>query len=172
VKYIPTTLAIVCVAVGLVNFVVTTGGADHSWSPSLLFTHPLAIAGIGYLLFRHISPRFLYRAPREQRIATVQAIEHSGPPLTTIACGGTIGSVNFSGPLLRATVFPGGLRIKPIFLAAFAVAGSEITAIAFKREWGLSSVEIVHVSAEVASPIQLQCAKNDPFIAALQSILA
>ena len=78
--------------------------------------------------------------------------------------------MNYSGPLIRFTVYPGGIVMKPIFLAPLAVPASEITAVRLKREWWAKGVEIAHTSSHVASPIFLHCPEDHPFVTALRTI--
>ena len=126
--------------------------------------------GFVYLLFAQIFPRAIYRAPHGQLVATEQAITQSGHPLISISCVGKVGPIGFSGLTLRATIFPGGIVIKPPFLPSFAVAAHEINAAEFKRQRGDLALEIDHTSPQVASPIRLRCGERSPFVTALASI--
>ena len=137
---------------------------------SIWITHPLAMASMAYLLFKHVFPSMMYRATNGELAEAEQAVRGSGTPLASISCGGRIGNMNYRGPLLRAEVYPGGIVVKPIFQAPFALATSDIASVHFKPEWWDKGVEIAHTSPQVTSPIFLRCSGDDPFMTALWKI--
>jgi hypothetical protein len=128
------------------------------------------MASMAYLLFQHVFPSLMYRVPKEELAGVERVVLNSGAPLATTSSSGRIGEVRFGGPLLRATVYPGGLVIKPIFQASFALTASEIIGVHFKRQWWANAVEITHTSPHVAGRILLHCAEDDPFVTALRTI--
>ena len=139
---------------------------------SIWITHPLAMAAMAYLLFNHVFPSMMYRATNRELAEAEQAVRRSGTPLASICCGGRIGNgnMNYRGPLVHAEVYPGGILVKPIFQAPFALATSDIASVHFKPEWWDKGVEIAHTSPQVTSPIFLRCSGDDPFMTALRKI--
>ncbi len=138
---------------------------------SVLITFPLAILGLAYLLLRYIFPAQLYRGPRAAFATAVRDVRASGPPLAAVRCSGTLGGLELSGPLVGATVYPGGVVIVPVLMPPFALNAREIVAIEFRRTWTTPGCEIVHSSAQIAQPIRLRCAETDPIVAALRSLV-
>ncbi len=139
---------------GMANVLVFASGR-----PPLLplaVSHPLALLAFGYLFFALVFPRFLYRSRPAERQRAVQQLQASGGAvLATTRCGGRLGSLNFSGPLLGVTVYQGGLLIKPVFMPPIALFSYEIRAVYPARWWFSSVTTIAHSSAAVASPIRL-----------------
>ena len=125
---------------------------------SVLGTFPLALLGLAYLLFRYIFPAQLYRGPRAALAAVVRDVRASGPPLAAVRCSGTLGGLELSGPLVGATVYPGGVVIVPLLMPPFAIGVGDIVAIEFRRNWTAPGCEIAHTSAQIAQPIRLRCA--------------
>lgn len=140
---------------------------------SLLLTIPLTMVSTGYLMLGVIFPRFMYRGSRQALDATERAVRDSGPPLATTYCGGRIGPVQYRGPLLRATVFPGGVVLKPFLQPPCALAAAEITGVRDSPvRWPIGQIAIVHTSAQVARPIYLGCGASSPFVAALRGVIS
>lgn len=151
--------------------------AQWRWSRrqmrSLIVTVPLTMVCLAFLTLRFVYPRLMFRAGGAALAATARAVQGSGPPLASVRCGGRVGGLRYNGPLLRATVFPGGVVIEPLFQAAFAVPVAAISAVAFTRVGlGVPVVELVHTSTEVASPLLLQVTETQPFAAALRDLVA
>jgi uncharacterized membrane protein YhdT len=165
-----TILALICIVIGVVNFYSTTN-ADGQVGLPLLITHPLLMASMFYLLIEHVFPALIFRVPRERLDPTERAVRASGEPWATVLTSGRIGGLNLSGPLLRATVHPGGIAFKPLFLAPFALTAGEITAATYQATWLKRGLEITHHSPQVASPILVRCAEHDPFVAAAQRLM-
>jgi hypothetical protein len=139
--------------------------ATWEWSRvhglSVLITHPLALAGMGYVLFRFGFPMFMGgKSESALTIARVDEIRTSGATIATARCAGRIGGVNFNGPLLQVSVLPGGIVIKPIFMPPRAIATSEISRVVPKRSIFGSRLEIEHTGTDVASPLVLYVSAN------------
>jgi hypothetical protein len=161
-------VAVVIAVGGMLNFFASFNDSNPI---SIGITHPLAMAAMAYLLFRHIFPAFLYRAPAAAVARAVQEVRASGSLLAATRCGGSVGWLNARGPLIRAEVYPGGLVIKMIMLAPFAILKHEIAAIEAKKVFLGTIIEIRHLSAQAASPIQLACGGDTAFYAALDTLM-
>jgi hypothetical protein len=130
-------------------------------------SHPLAMVAMAYLLFQHIFPATIYRAGSQARTLATQTLETTGTPLAQTTCGGSIGRLQFRGPLLRVAIYPGGILLKPLFMPAAALLNHEITAIHLQKMWFSEVVEITHRAQSLASPIRLACGSDDPIRAIL-----
>ena len=134
--------------------------ATWEWSRihgvSVLITHPLAMAGIGYMLFRFGFPMFMGgKSESAVTMARVAQIRASGPTIATARCAGRIGEVNISGPLLGVSVMPAGIVIKPIFMPPRAIDASEISRITPKSGIFGNRLEIEHSGTDFGSPLVL-----------------
>ena len=163
-KLLLAVIAGLVVLAGFGNFFASLNGQ----SPIPIgISHPLAMVAMAYLLFQHIFPATIYRAGPQARTLATQTLEATGTPLAQTTCGGSIGRLQFRGPLLRVTIYPGGILLKPLFLPAAAVLNHEITAIHPQKMWFREVVEITHRAQSLASPIRLACGADDPIRAIL-----
>lgn len=133
-----------------------------------IFSGILAIAlflliavGLVLLLFRVIFPATIYRSDRRQREHDIQAVQATGAPLAQTHCGGRIGLLSFRGPLMRLTVYPGGLLIKPIFMPLVALPAHTMTAIRPRKEFWIESLIIEHRAETLVSPLRFACGPQD-----------
>jgi hypothetical protein len=165
-----TALAICCAVVAFANFLVPMA-AGRSLPVSVFITHPLGMAGMGYLLFTWIFPRALRRGSEEEHAERVRSIEEHGGSLAAGRYSGLIGSASFREPLLKVTVYPTGVVIKPIFMHVLALALNEITAVRLERVFFRQAVTIHHSSALVRKPVVLYCNADDPVVRALRSLV-
>jgi hypothetical protein len=134
--------------------------ATWEWSRihgvSVLITHPLAMAGMGYMLFRFGFPMFMGgKSESAVTMARVAQIRASGPTIATARCAGRIGEVNISAPLLGVSVMPAGIVIKPIFMPPRAIDASEISRITPKSGIFGNRLEIEHSGTDFGSPLVL-----------------
>jgi hypothetical protein len=159
--------------------VVYLGGfievSKAQWSESrsqgfnLALVFPVTMLVIGLLLFRLHFPRVIFHGPRAAREQIERKVRDSGAPQATIWCAGRLGRVSFRGPLLRVTVHPAGLRVKPLLLPAFAIRASEITAVEPVQYGWLNGIELTHAARHVVSPLILYRDWDDPFRATLEA---
>jgi hypothetical protein len=134
--------------------------ATWEWSRihgvSVLITHPLAMAGMGYMLFRFGFPMFMGgKSESAVTMARVAQIRASGPMIATARCAGRIGEISISGPLLGVSVMPGGVVIKPIFMPPRGIDASEISRITPKSGIFANRLEIEHSGTDFGSPLVL-----------------
>ena len=134
--------------------------ATWEWSRihgvSVLITHPLAMAGMGYMLFRFGFPMFMGgKSESAVTMVRVAQIRASGPTIATARCAGRIGEVNISAPLLGVSVMPAGIVIKPIFMPPRAIDASEISRITPKSGIFGNRLEIEHSGTDFGSPLVL-----------------
>jgi hypothetical protein len=123
---------------------------------SVLITHPLAMAGMGYMLFRFGFPMFMGgKSESAVTMARVAQIRASGPTIATARCAGRIGEVSISGPLLGVSVMPAGIVIKPVFMPPRAIDASEISRITPKSGIFGNRLEIEHSGTDFGSPLVL-----------------
>jgi hypothetical protein len=101
----------------------------------------------------------------------VEEVCASGNMLAATTCGGRVGWLNAHGPLIRAEVYPGGLVIKVLLLAPFAILKHEIAAVEAKSVVLGTIIEIRHLSAQAVTPIQLGSGGDTVFRAALDTLI-
>jgi hypothetical protein len=140
-------------------------------SRSLAVTHPLAGLAMVYLLSQYIFPASMFRGPRADISATEQRVRAHGPVLWGKRCGGRIGKINISPPLLRLAVYRNGLWIKPAFITPFAIPSAQLTGVEVRGDWMSKWIEVAHTSTQVASPIRLY-SSDAAMPAHLRSLLA
>jgi len=134
--------------------------ATWEWSRlhglSVLVTHPLALAGMGYLLFGFGFPLFMGgRTGNAQTMTRVQLVRGSGPALVTARCAARIGDISVSGPLLQVSAHPAGIVLTPPFMPPRAILAPEITRIVPKKGIFGRRLEIEHAGTDVGSPLVL-----------------
>lgn len=143
--------------------------ASRRHAQTVFVTHPLGLVAMGYLLFAFIFPTFAGRrsADADARIASVRA---SGDARATARCGGRIGQLRLSGPLFRVSVHPGGLVLEPLFLGSRAILAAELASVRPSSSGLFRTLEIVHASPDVASPVVLAVAETSPLGEALRGL--
>jgi hypothetical protein len=124
-------------------------------SLSVAVTHPLGMLAMACLLFQYIFPALMFRGPKADIAATEVGVRERGPALATTRCGGRIGAVNMSTPLLKVVIYRQGLWLKPIFTAPFAIPTAQIRRVAERGGWPWEKIEISHDSTQFASPVLL-----------------
>ena len=143
------------------------------WSEySVCISHPLAMMGMGYLLLQLVFPAVMYQKTEGEIAQTVAEVEQSGKVIKTTRCSGEIGMVHFSGSIIRARIYPGGLVIKPILMPSLAVRWEQIESVEDYKRFLANGIEIKHTSPEVAKPLILRCQKDWGFCNALDDLVA
>ncbi len=133
---------------------------------------PLGLAGIGWLLFAEFLPRVIFLRGAEERAAAVKRVLRSGPAVAEGRIGGRLGWANFGGPMIRVSVHPGGVHLKPFGIPAFAVERERIRAVEERKSRFRPRVEILHESRDVRSPLLLDAAWGTPLAAAIAELAA
>lgn len=147
--------------------------AEDDWqanllqSRSLAITHPLMLGAMFILLTQEEFPKKMFRGQPEARDHKAEKVLSAGTPKATFSCGGAIGSLPFSGPILKVSVYSAGIYCKPMFMPSFGLLASEITSIDLPTPTHPKAVKIVHRSPEVANPLVLHCAHNKAAVSAL-----
>lgn len=123
---------------------------------SVLVTHPLAMISMGYLLFRFVFPALMGRRRAKEIADRAQLVQGSGAELASARCGGQIGMVRSSKGLLRVSVYPGGIVIRPVFMAPVTILKSEIRSIEVKKQFlSGTHIQINHRARDTLSPLVL-----------------
>jgi hypothetical protein len=166
------------------HFYVTSHGSQTEvseatwvWSrvhaASVVITHPLALAGMAYLLLQFVFPSMMLG--RTSQTATddrAQLIRSSGPLLTSARTAGRVGQVSFSGPLLEVSVYPAGIVIKPVFMKAHAILANEIRDVVAKRGVFGRRVEIAHTGVDSTTPFVLFGPADSLLVRAIEHVAA
>ena len=169
-------LAAVVIVVGFVNFFWPVGSAtgpqgNASTPIPLWITHPLAMLGMAYILFRFVFPAAIGRQGAAEASEREQILRASGPALAAANPGGRIGPLNMSRGLLAVHVFPGGILLKPVLMRSAAILRSEITALRVtKGLLGGRYVEVTFTSPVVNSPLVLYVSPDSDVARALEQI--
>lgn len=137
---------------------------------SLLITHPLMLLSMGYLARRSIAGQ-IFRVSSATVAQTVAAIRSSGALVHAISCAGRIGTVRASDQLIHVELYPGGLVVQMSTLAPFGVSVADVLTLAVEESWGGRVILISHRSRQIPSPIQLRCAHEPNFCAAMEQIM-
>jgi len=162
-------------------FVVSHGDATEvsratwEWSrfhaTSVFVTHPLAILGGAYLAFTRGFPAMMAgRSSRESQASRAAWIRRAGPVLAFGRCGGQVGGVRYSDPLLMVSVAAAGIIVKPVFMAERSILTSEIRSIAARRGLFGWRVEVAHEGVDAASPLVLYIRPDHPVAQAIRDL--
>lgn len=149
--------SIAAIALGSINFlwVVAEGtGAPSLHRASLAITHPSAMLGLFYLLFRFGFPTFMGTRTVDAT-ALVQEVVASGPRVAFVRCGGLIGDVRLTAPLLAVTVHPAGILLKPMAMPQLALHRESIRSTRTVDGFLSKRFQIVHSSGDMPSPVVL-----------------
>jgi hypothetical protein len=131
---------------------------------SIWATHALAIAGIAYLLFRFEFPARMGLTTKSEEAMRIAGIRASGDQLAKGRGSGWIGDVSFAGPLLVVEVYPGGIVVRPTFMAARAVPVTSIKGIEVSGD----SVIVDH--SGTGAPLILRAGPDDSVGRALRRL--
>jgi hypothetical protein len=138
---------------------------------SVFVTHPLALAGGAYLLFRFVFPAMMTGGTglviMNER---AQGIRDSGRVLATARCAGQVGEVRFSGPLLNVSVFPGGVVVKPVFMREYSIPKPEIRSVRDKRSLFGRRIEVEHTGVGSLSPLVLYVSPESSIARAIRGL--
>jgi hypothetical protein len=124
--------------------------ASRTHLRSVFVTHPLALAGMAYLVIGVILPRMMGRAspdaPERVRSVTSSAL------LASANCRARIGSVNVRA---RVSVHAAGMVITPLLAGDRAILAREIVATRERTAMLARGIEIEHAGLDIASPVAL-----------------
>lgn len=138
---------------------------------SIFVTHPLAIAGVAWFAFGIDWPRAIAgRKTSQEKTARIELIRSTGPALSTAKSGGSIGRLRLPGPMIKVSVYPGGIVVKPLFMAEHAVLASEIDHVTATRAWTRREVTIEHTGVDMKSPLVLYVKGDSEIFAAIRSV--
>jgi hypothetical protein len=159
----------------LVNKGVATEVSREAWewsrfhASSVLLTHPLAIAaGIYLLLSSWPQIAGVSLAGSADRVERIRA---SGEVLATDRIGARIGPIQFTAPLVRAEVRPGGVLLQVVGSRPIGIETRSIVKVAvdegrFSGGW----MRIAHDEAGLPANIQLYVAIDHPLTAAIATL--
>lgn len=122
---------------------------------SIWLTHPLALLAAGYLGFQFMFPALLRRGRTESASSAWPEVVDSSRPLAAGRCGGKLGGLSLSVPLVRVAVYESGLWVKPLWMDAVSFTASEIERVDAQTSFPLGTLVIAHRSPRIASPIRL-----------------
>lgn len=179
-------VAAAAIVVGFVNFfalliasetIYRTDPAMSDWArvhgASVLLTHPLAMAGMAYLLFRFIFPGMMSgRLTQEASSDRARWIRASGALMASDRSDAKLGDLDLYGSMLKISVYPGGVLMKPAFMRERTILRTEIRSVTAKHGLLGSKVEIVHAGADVGSPVILRGSPDRPIVRAMRAIHA
>jgi hypothetical protein len=148
--------------------------AAWTWSvihgTSIFVTHPLAMAGIAFMLLRYYFPsRMAGRAAAFEATERAHRIRESGSALFSGRLGGKVGEIRFSRPLLAVAVHPAGIVIKPLAMAERTILASEIRAVTVGGGVFGGRVEVAHAAMDTGSPFVIY-GSDDGIVDALRRI--
>jgi hypothetical protein len=151
------------------------GRTAWEWSrvhtASLAITHPLAMVGMAYVLFRFVFPSLIGgQTDSGSASVRVRLVRDSGATIAAGRCAGQIGQMRFSGPLLSVAVFPAGLLIKPLFMRSFVILSEEIRQFAPIRGLFGQRLEIDHAGLGATSPLILYISRKSPLAGAIAGL--
>lgn len=138
---------------------------------SVFVTHPLALAGMAYLLFRYAFPSLMGLRGDAADPARIQMVMGSGPMITSGGMSGQVGQVAFRGVPFDVMVYPGGLLVKPALIPMFAILASEITAVRSRRRLLTTAIDIEHTGEGSRSPLILRIDADSPVATAIGAIV-
>jgi hypothetical protein len=138
---------------------------------SVFVTHPLALAGMAYLVFKVGFPSMVRGSSDPRRRARVDAILNSGPVVASGRCAGRVDSLRLSTPLVRVEVRPGGVVIAPFGLSAIGIESGEIVGVI--RDTSSFGRYLLIAHGQTGTPaIRLWLREDDAIVAAIRSVAA
>lgn len=146
---------------------VSKKGEDASLFVIVAF--PPAFLGMIYLALGVILPMFIYRGDSEKLKEKTEIVMSSGTCLASIKTSGRISWVNFNGPFLDFSIYPGGLWIKPVMMAPIGILKEEITGVRRKSGVFVPFIFVDHKSPEAASPIVIYT-RNQKIVETLEDM--
>jgi hypothetical protein len=150
-KVLPAAVAVVVVVLTGINFYAYPDSPVPIW-----VSHPIGIVATGYLVIGFVLPAVLGRQRPQD--------PSPWPPLATGRCGGRVGLVKFSGPLIKVTVYPDRLTLKLFLMGEYTILGTAIRTIS-QDGW---RVVVDHTSPGRISPVRLHGLKGHVIAAILR----
>ena len=170
-------ISIIMIITGITNFfifaITSLNYNSDEFSPyaiSLFFTFPMAMIGIFYIFIAYIFPSFIYGEKPEILKQKTEKVIHSGLPIQTENFAGFIGGVRFKGYMIKVTIYPDGITIKPRFMSVSAVNKLDIISLKKEHRWFGDEITIEHLSKSVKSPIILRRKNIENFYIALECL--
>jgi hypothetical protein len=105
--------------------------------PTLFLSWPLVMMSMGYIVFAQLSGKIGGQTSPIVASERVRQVRDSGPLVTSTRSAGVVGSAWFSRPLVRIEIYPGGVVLKPLFMAERAILAGEISRVS--PQGGLSA---------------------------------
>ncbi len=137
---------------------------------SVPVTHPLAMLGMGYLLFTVVFPAMTgMRNGKVSGLSGRSSVE-LGPVLASARTWGRVGNLSLSWPLLAVSVFQDAVLVHPIFMPKVIIKGSEITRIGIDTKAFSAGIRVDHVSPEAVSPLVLGESPKGPVARAIEAM--
>lgn len=138
---------------------------------SVFGTHLVAMAGMGFLMFRVFFPAMLpSRSPADES-DRLEAVRASGPAVASGRCAGQLGELRLSGPLLDVAVHPGGITFTPPFMSPVVLLAKELEGVGWDRRWGQSRMTIGLRPGAWLGPIRLYLGPNDQLAVAIEHLV-
>jgi hypothetical protein len=127
---------------------------------------------MAYLLLKFVFPSMMAgRTTGDVAGERAAAVRASGQVIATERAGGRLGEVWFSGPLLRISVYPAGIVIKPALMTEHAILASEIRRVVHAGGVLGRRVEVEHAGIDSASPFVVSGQSSDgPLVRAIESV--
>jgi hypothetical protein len=152
---------------GLLFVAINTEPFEDTLRPMTL---PLTLILGAYLMFGWTFPLAIGREQPDtsQRVERVRA---SGPRIASAMCSAQVGRLRLSGPLLNVAVHPGGIVLKPVFVAPRSILVSEIEALEIKRLLWLRYLSVRHTAPDVASKVILYIGVDSPVARAIEILI-
>lgn len=118
----------------LLVLLVATGVAFVNFSAFLILLGTAAMTGYTYAVMRFGFPSVMERDKAEVE-AKIEVIKSSGELLAETRCGGSIGNMWLSWPLLHVSIFPCGIVVEPSSMPAMAMQSTEIKSLEYKKSF-------------------------------------
>ena len=131
---------------------------------SVFVTHPLALAGMAYLVIGVFLPMMMGRRSPEAP-ERVRSVTSSGPMIASATCRARIGSLNVRA---RVAVHTAGIVITPMLAGDRAVLAREIVASRERKTLLARGIEIEHAGVDIASPIAFWVAADSDVATAIR----
>jgi hypothetical protein len=131
---------------------------------SVFVTHPLALAGMAYLVIGVLLPMMMGRRSPEAP-ERARSVISSGPVLASATCRARVGNVNIRA---RVAVHAAGIVITPMLAGERAVLAREIVASRERKTLLARGIEIEHAAVDIASPIALWVAADSDLATAIR----
>jgi len=132
---------------------------------SVVVTHPLGLLGGWYAFARRRSAGISGGLSPAEVSARVREVRESGPMLAMASGPG------LRLPMIRLTVYPGGMVIKPTFGSEHSILVEEIDSVTTGLNLGLQSVQIWHDGVDFPSPLAISANHYSPIALAIRGLV-